>query len=196
MPFFEIFLAHCPREAGSVVARSCVDSGLRVKREAEFGQFEDSFCTLEAINFGALSAEVQPHVNGDVSILEESCVNVGHVAAIFPAQDSAHGHGSLRRLVDAKHIHHAADEVDEQIAGYASAVLLPAPPAREQEWIESPLWNGTLPRIPVERLRRKIERRWILPRAGRIVAAERAFHQHQIAKSSFCDQVFRLSANY
>src|SRR5207302_10685356 len=112
-------------------------------------------------------------------------VNVGHVAAIFPAQDSAHSHGSFRRLVDAKHIHHAADEVDEQIAGYASAVFLPAPPAREQEWIESPLWNGTLPRVPVERVRRTIDRRWILPRAGRIVASARAFHQHHITQNYF-----------
>src|SRR5439155_20579393 len=81
-------------------------------------------------------------------------------------------------------------------AGHTGAIFLPAAPACEQQWIESPLWNGTLPRIPVERLRRKIKWRWILPRAGGIVAAERAFNQHQIAESSFCDQFFRLGANY
>src|ERR1700751_472475 len=98
-------------------------------------------------------------------------MNVGHVATIFPSQDSAHSHGSLWRLVDAEHIHHAADTMHEQIAGHAGTVFLPATPACEEQRIEIPLWNGTLPGIPVERFRRKIERRGILPRAGGIVAA-------------------------
>src|SRR5439155_156195 len=88
-------------------------------------------------------------------------MNVGHVAAIFPAQNSAHSHGSLWLLVDAEHIHHDADEMHEQIAGHTGAVFLPATRTREQEWNGRQLWNGTLPGVPVHCLRRKNGRGWL-----------------------------------
>src|SRR5467141_3445913 len=71
--------------------------------------------------------------------------------------------------------------MDEEIAGDAGAVFLPAAPARENSCVEGALGNGTLPGVPIESLRRAIRRRRILPGAAGVVAAERAFDEIEIA---------------
>src|SRR4051812_2547634 len=99
-------------------------------------------------------------------------MNVGHVAAVLPVPNSADGRGLSRRLVDAEHEHHAADQMDEEIAGDAGAILLPAAPASEDDRVERDLGcDVALPGIPIQGLRGQIERRRILPCTGWIVAA-------------------------
>ena len=66
----------------------------------------------------------------------------------------------------------------------------------KHQGIEGPLGHGSLPGVPIERLRREIGRRRILPGSGGIVAAQRALHQHQVAEHSLRYQFLRLGADY
>src|SRR6266850_681026 len=108
-------------------------------------------------------------------------MDIRHVTAIGPAENSAGGHDAARRLVPAEHVVHAADEVNKEIAGDAGAVFLPAAPARENSCVEGALGNGALPGVPIESLRRAIGRRRIFPGAAGVVAAERALDKIEIA---------------
>src|SRR5882672_6896320 len=108
-------------------------------------------------------------------------MDIRHVAAIGPAENSAGGHDAARRFVPAEHVVHAADEVNKEIAGDAGAVFLPAAPARENFSIEGTLGDGALPGVPIESLRCAIWRGRIFPGAASVVAAERAFDKIEIA---------------
>ena len=112
-------------------------------------------------------------------------MDVGHVAAILEAKDVAESHGALGRFVPAEHEVHAADEMDEKIAGEAGAVFLPAAPTRESFWrsvgIPRPLGDFALPSVPIEIAEREVGWGRIFPGAGGIVAAERAFDESESA---------------
>src|SRR4029077_17521744 len=137
-------------------------------------------------------------VDRDFAVLEERGVNVGHVAAVFPAEDAAGREDALRRLVETEHEHHAADEVNEEIASDAGAVFLPAAPAREifggHIGIPGLMRSCALPGFPIESFQREIERWWIFPRAGGIVAAERDFDHHQTADGALRNQFLGFGA--
>src|SRR5260221_2888763 len=124
---------------------------------------ENAMGAAEAIDFRRLGAEVEAEVDGDFAVLEESGVNVGHVAAVFPAEDAAAGEDALGRLVDAEHEHHAADKMNEKIAGDSRAVFLPAAPTCEmlRRHVGIPgVWGlGALPGSPTQRSRRASEGR-------------------------------------
>src|SRR5258708_35545027 len=118
----------------------------------------------------------------DLAVIETRGLNIWHVAAVFPAEDAASGEDALGRLVEAEHKHHAADEVNEQVAGDSGAVVLPAAPAREIFWrhvrIPGLVRSTALPGFPIESFQGEIEGRWIFPRPGGIVAAEGALDHH------------------
>src|SRR5712692_4889407 len=198
MPFVDVLLAHGAGETGRVVAGTLVLAGLRVIGERVFSDFENALGAAEAIDFRRLGTEVQAEVDGDFAVLEERGVNVGHVAAVFPAKDAAAGEDALGRLVEAEHEHHAADEVDEQVAGDSGAVFLPAAPAREifRRHVRIPgfVRRTALPGFPIESLQGEIEGRWIFPSAGGIVAAERALDHHEVADGALCDEFLGFGA--
>src|SRR5712664_469167 len=156
VPLVDVFFAHGAGETGRVVAGRFILAGLRVVSEREFGDFEDALGAVEAIDFRRFGAEVEAEVDGNIAVLEERGVNVGHVAAVFPAEDAAGGEDALGGLVDAEHEHHAADEMDEEVAGDSGAVFLPAAPAREifgrHVGIPGAMRSGALPGFPIESL--------------------------------------------
>src|SRR6267143_4256958 len=119
-------------------------------------------------------------------------MHVGHVPAIFPAENPARGHRPLGWFVETEAVQYATYQMDQQVAGDTGAVLLPATPARVDERIEGTLRDGALPRIPVERLRRKVGGGRVLPGARRIVAAERTFHQAHVPNRALGDQFLCL----
>src|SRR6267142_892298 len=84
--------------------------------------------------------------------------------------------------------------MDEEIAGDAGAVFLPAAPARENFCVEGALGNGALPGVPIESLRGAIRRRRILPGAAGVVAAERAFDKIEIADDAGGEELFGFGA--
>src|SRR5712692_3237872 len=198
MPFVDVLLAHGAGETGRVVAGTLVLAGLRVIGERVFSDFENALGAAEAIDFRRLGTEVQAEVDGDFAVLEERGVNVGHVAAVFPAKDAAAGEDALGRLVEAEHEHHAADEMNEEIAGDSGTVFLPAAPAREifwrHVWIPGLVRGGALPGFPIESLWGEIEGRGIFPGAGGIVAAEGAFDHHQVADGALRDEFLGFGA--
>src|SRR2546426_12686122 len=123
-------------------------------------------------------------------------MNVRHVATVLPVTDPANRGCLSRRLVDAEHEHHSADQMDEQVARHSGSILFPAAPTREDDRIEWLLWNDVaLPGIPIEILRREVERGRVLPRSGGIVPAEPSFNQHEIAEQSLRDNLFCLRAS-
>src|SRR5438876_5775555 len=85
--------------------------------------------------------------------------------------------------------------MDEKIAGEAGAVFLPATPARENIGIEGDLGNVTLPCVPIEICGRDIGRRRIFPRAGGIVATERAFDKSESADDAVSEKLFSFGTN-
>ena len=108
-------------------------------------------------------------------------MQVGHVAAVFPTVDAAHRRRRLGDFIPSQRNQHAADQVDHQIARYAGAVVSPAAPAREVQFIERNFRGIIEPRIPVQGLRGKIRRRRIFPRAGWIISSQCQFHHLDIA---------------
>src|SRR6266567_7545362 len=57
VPFFEIRFAQCAGKAVSVIARGFVFAGLREISDGGFRDFENSFGTLEAIDFRSIATE-------------------------------------------------------------------------------------------------------------------------------------------
>src|SRR2546421_1182604 len=162
MPLLEILFAHGLRKTVSVVTWRCIHSRLRNVRQRELGQLQNSLRPLEPINLRSLRTQIETHIHRHFAILKESCVNVRHIAAIFPAQNSAHGHDTFRGLINADNILHAAYQVDQKIARHPGAILLPTTPAGKNLGIEWPFRHHSLPGIPIESLWRKIGRRRIL----------------------------------
>src|SRR2546421_3801181 len=131
VPFFEISIAKRLRIAGDVIAGRFILAGLREIGDGVFGNFEDALGALEAVNPRRTAAEIQAQITRSATVVEKRGVNIGHVAAVLEAKDIAEGHGALGRLIPAEHEVHAADEMDEKIAGQAGAIFLPAAPARK-----------------------------------------------------------------
>ena len=126
-------------------------------------------------------------------------MNVGHIAAIFEAQDVAKRQSAPGRLVPAQHKVHAADEMDKQIAGKAGSVFLPAAPACEifggHVGVPGPLGCFALPGVPIKIAESQIGRRRIFPRAGGIVAAVGSFNKSKHADDAVCKKLFCFGAN-
>src|SRR5437870_10172333 len=101
------------------------------------------------MNFRRITAEIQAWIDGILAIFDRRSVNIGHVAAIGPAKNSSRGENASWRLVPAEHEVHAADKMNEQIAGDAGAVFFPATPARKNIRIERALGHRALPSVPV-----------------------------------------------
>src|SRR5438552_14518227 len=97
-------------------------------------------------------------------------MDVRHVPSVFEPQNTAQGHSLLRSVIHVQYEHHAADQVDQEIASNARTVFLPAAPAGKNVGIEWPLSNVALPCIPIKSLGGKIGRRRIFPCAGGVVA--------------------------
>src|SRR2546426_632641 len=195
MPLLLVRLAQRPRVAAGIVARPVVLAGLRREMNLRAGHLHQSLGAVEAVGLGRLCSELEPHRHGQVAVVIDHDVHVGHVAAVFPAADAADGCRLRRRLIHSRHEQHAADQVNQQIARQAGAVLFPAAPAREDLGIEGPFRDGPLPGVPVEGLRREIGRRRILPGAGGVVTAEPSFDHHHLAEHALRDHFFRLRAD-
>ena len=86
----------------------------------------------------------------------------------------------------------AREEMHEQIAGNARAVVAIIAPAEQPHRLERPLWRVADEAIPIDRLGRRIERQRVLPRAQRGVAIDPGLHQRQAADGPGAVQLARL----
>src|SRR5438309_7426668 len=196
VPLLQVLLPHCSRKRLSrVVAGRSVDAWLRNMRDGAFAHLDVPLRPLEAHDLRTLRPQVEPCVNRYIAIFEQGRMYIGHVPAVFPAQNAAHRHGPLRWLIQVQREHDPADHVHQQIARNPGAVLLPAAPAREKQRIERAFRSSPLPHVPVECLGRKVGRRWILPVSRGIVASQRALHQAQVSNRPLREQFFRLPVN-
>src|SRR5882724_4845839 len=194
VPMLQILFAHRAGVAGDVIAGRFVLAGLRRVGHAEFRDFESALGTLKAISLGRFASAVQAQVHRILSVLEKGCMYVRHVAAVGPAQNSAHGHHARGRFVPTEHKVHAAYQMDEQVSSEAGTVFLPAAPAGENVCVEGALGNGALPGVPIESLRGAIGRGSIFPGAAGVVAAERAFDEIEIADDAGGEELLGFGA--
>ena len=192
VPLGEVRLAQRPGVAACVIAGVLILAGLWRESQAGPGHLEQALRALDAIRLRHFRSQIQPHVHGQPVVVVDDGLHVGHVAAVLPAPDAAHRARLLGRGIDPHHVHHPADQVHQQVAGHAGAVLLPAAPPREDERIERALGDGPLPRVPVEVPGREIGGRGILPRTGGVVAPEPALDEHQVAERALRDQLLGL----
>src|SRR5258706_10532801 len=95
VPFVDVVFAHGTGKTGRVIAGTFIFAGLRIVRQRELSDFENALGAAEAINFRRLGAKIQAEINGDLAVLEQSGVNVGDVAALFPAENAAAGEHAL-----------------------------------------------------------------------------------------------------
>src|SRR5229473_960086 len=195
VPFLEIGFAHRLRIPVSVIAGRFVFAGLWEVGDGVFGNFEDALGTLEAVDLWRIAAKIEAEINGRAAVIEERGVDIRHIAAVWEAKDAAESHSLLWWGIPAEHEVHAADKMDEQIAGQAGAVFLPAAPARENIGIEGDLGNLALPSVPIEICGREIGRRRIFPRAGGIVAAKRAFDESESADDAVGEKLLGFGTN-
>src|SRR5215469_13672614 len=184
VPVGFVCVAHGGGESLVIVAGGDVDSTLWDIGKIALADFEQTFWSHEARHLGGFGAEGEAHVYRHLSVLEDGVVQVGHVAAVLPADDASGGEGARGRLVDAGDEHHAADQMHHEVAGDAGAVFLPAAPARIGDGVEGLFGRGAEPGVPVEVFGREAGRRRILPRAGGIVATEGELDGEQLAYGS------------
>ena len=86
-PLFEVSLTQLSRVGSDVVARASIFARLRKVRNSELGDFQNPLGTLEAIDFRSFTTEIEAQVDGNWAIFVNGQMNVGHVAAIGPAQN-------------------------------------------------------------------------------------------------------------
>src|SRR5262245_19270467 len=99
--------------------------------KVEFARVKNAFWTHEARQFRSLAAQVQAYVNRNPVIIEKHGMEVGHVAAVFEAENSTHCRCRAGNFVPSQSRHHPADQMDHQIAGNAGTIRSPAAPPRE-----------------------------------------------------------------
>src|SRR5580704_404205 len=133
VPFLQIFLPHRSRKTTAVVTGRFVLAGLRKILNPVLGNFQSPSRTVESVGLRRLPAQIQAKVDrrSQRGIFVKGGMYVWHVAAILPKDDVAEGLNASGRLIDTQHEHHAADQVNQKIAGDPGAVLPPAAPARE-----------------------------------------------------------------
>ena len=86
---------------------------------------EEAFALFAAVDEVDAEAEVEAF-----GIVEECKQNIGGVAAVFPEAQAAGGHGASGPVRAGDEVG-AAEEVDEEVAGYSAAVGLPFAPLEE-----------------------------------------------------------------
>jgi len=116
-------------------------------------------------------------------------MQVRHVAAILPAEDSAQRRSRDGRFVPPQREQHSTDQVDHQVAAHARAVLLPATPAREAVFIEWDLGRIVQPRVPIQVCGRQVQRRRIFPGARGVVAPQGQLHHFDHANGPVAIQL-------
>src|SRR5437588_6276522 len=84
VPFFEVFLAQRLGEAERIITGREVHARLRSKSRGEFAQLEKAFGSHKAVNFWTFGSQVELHVNWKIAVLEQRCMHIGHVPAVFP----------------------------------------------------------------------------------------------------------------
>src|SRR5438876_160767 len=149
----------------------------------------------------SFATQIQAQINrrAAFTVVEKNGVDVGHVAAVLKAQNVAERQGFSRRLVPPQHEVHAAHQMNEQIAGEPRSVFPPAPPARKIFWghvrIPGFFRRIALPGVPIEIAGSQVRRRWILPRAGGIVATVGTLDESERADDTVRKQLFCFGAD-
>jgi hypothetical protein len=89
----------------------------------------------------------------------------------------------------------AGEEVHEQIARNAGAVVAIVAPAEEADRIERTLRRAPEKTVPIDRLRRRVGRNRVLPSAERRVAVDPRFDQIHVADRAGAKQIARLGVD-
>ena len=169
VPLLQILIAQGLRPTENRIAFGL---GTRVLRLVGQGRVLDDHGALGAVEADELSAVVvQVAAQGDaaVGIVVESFDEIGELAAILEVEQAAGGHGALRGLVDAGDELNAGEQVNEEIAAEALAVVGEAAPAEEADGIEGDFGSVAEERVPVDGLFAGVGRNGIDPgAAGRI----------------------------
>src|SRR4029077_2697312 len=121
---------------------------------------------VEADEFSAVVVQVAAQGDAGVGVVVESLDEVGELAAILEVEDAAGGHRTLRGLVDAGDELNAREQVDEEIAAQALAVVFVAAPAEEANGIERDLGGVAEERVPIDSFLAGVRRNGIDPGAA------------------------------
>ena len=181
VPLLHILGAHRGRETARVITWLLVLPCLPQDAKVVALRLHHALWPQEAGDLGCGGAEIEPHIDGDSVIVEKHRMKIGHVAAVFPAEDAAQSGSRTRRLVPIEGEEHAADQMHHQIAADSRSVFLPAAPARETLRTEGSLWRIVEPSVPIDVGGRQIERRRVDPSPVGAVAAVGEFHHLDVA---------------
>ena len=117
--------------------------------------------------------------------------DVGYVAAVVPVAQAAGGEDAFgaQRVEDAVG---AAEEVDEEVARHAGAVVAVVAPAEEAGGVEGAVAGVLEEGVPVDGLRGGVAGDGILPGAEGVEAVVKGFHEHQLAEVAAAVDLPRL----
>ncbi len=152
---------------------------------------------MKRASSGVSAAQAQAHVNRDAVIVEKHDVEVGHVAAVLPAEDAAQG-----RCAERGASFQPSVTSMPLIRWTIRSPPTPVPYSFQQRqrakryWVEGDLGSIVEPGVPIEILRREIERRRIFPGAGGIVAAEGELDHFDVADGARLVQFAGLGAEH
>src|ERR1035437_3609448 len=118
MPLLFIGTPHCRGETSVVVAWLEIDAELRRPGESR-ANLDHSMGTHKAGDRGSLSIKRDAQGNYHVAVFKEDQVQVGDLAAILIADQTARGHGTIRNRRETKRALHCAEEMNHWIAGNA-----------------------------------------------------------------------------
>src|SRR5579862_1840364 len=166
VPLLEILIAQCLRPA---VNRIAFWLGTRVLGGEGQGRILDDHGALGAVEADELAAVVvQVATDGDaeVGIVVESFDEIGEFAAVLEVVEAPAGLRALRGFVGAGDEVNAGNQVDEEIAAEAFAVVGKAAPTEEADGIEGVLGSADQERVPVNRLFAGVGRYGINPGAA------------------------------
>src|SRR5262249_57811203 len=100
-----------------------------------------------------------------------------------------------RRPVRIEHEMDAREQMHEQVARYAGAVVAIIAPAEQTHGLEWPLRRAAEEPVPIDRLRRRVGWNRILPGAERRVAVDPGLDEIQFAKRAGANQIPRLGVH-
>src|SRR5580658_361528 len=170
VPLLQVLLPQCARPAINGITLWLGARVLRLEGQGGILNDQAALGAVESDELSAIVVQVAAQADAEIRIVVNGFDQVGELAAILEMEESAAGLRALRRGVGAGDEVDSGNQVNEQVAAQALAVVGEAAPAEKTYRIEGPLGSAAEKRVPVDRLLTRVGRNGINPSAAGAVA--------------------------
>src|SRR5580704_14464259 len=169
-PLLEVLLAQGARPAIGGIALGLGPHVLRLESQGGVLDDQRSLVAVEGDELSAIVVQVATQADAEIRVVVDGLDQIGELAAVLEVEEPAARLRALGNRVGAGDEVDSGNQVNEQIAAEALAVVGEAAPAEKARGIERPLRRSAKKCIPVDCLLAGVGRNGINPRSAGTVA--------------------------